>query len=377
MGQALRPDVVDEPPVLQIAGLCKRYGHGEVLRGIDLALMLIEVVALVGCRSVGRDELRRDQPHGVVQGLEQPRPVVGARAGFSADHTGRQRRGQLVLLVALHGWQDQLGLASFIDTMTRKSVLGEVNTNGQNRYGRPLPNELMGDRTSHRGTWLPIAATRLIRDGEVLFIVRANPMPESTQTKLALAQRQLETAIGLFVSRRDRVSAITLAGAADGILHGLVLKAGKQPFADYAMGVRKAMSGETPAKAKYARHINDKLNINDLKHMDEGTSDEVTLDIDISALGSILKAIANHQTLVPEHPNFIQALLQWTWMFYDGKKIVKDEPFVEPAGREVMKWYAARPSEVKEMEARFAKKYQATLKIQDKQPWVPVATNPL
>lgn len=113
-------------------------------------------------------------------------------------------------------------------------------------------------------------------------------MPETTQSKLALAQQQLETAIGLFVSRRDRVSAITLAGAADGILHGLVLKAGMQPFSDYAMGVREAMSGETPAKAKYARHINDKLNINDLKHMDEGASDEVTLDIDISALGSIL-----------------------------------------------------------------------------------------
>ena len=75
-------------------------------------------------------------------------------------------------------------------------------------------------------------------------------MPE----KLALAQQQLETAIGLFVSRRDRVSAITLAGAADGILHGLVIKAGKAPFADYAMEVREALSGETPAKAKFARH---------------------------------------------------------------------------------------------------------------------------
>lgn len=190
-------------------------------------------------------------------------------------------------------------------------------------------------------------------------------MPESTQTKLALAQRQLKTAIGLFVSRRDRISAITLAGAADGILHGLVLKAGKQPFSDYAMCVREAMSGETPAKAKYARHINDKLNINDLKHMDEGASDEVTLDIDISALGSILKAIANHHTLVPEHPEFIQAMLQWTWMFYDWKRIVEDEPFVEPAGKEVMKRYAERPPEVKEMEARFAKKYQAALKNQD------------
>ncbi len=80
-------------------------------------------------------------------------------------------------------------------------------------------------------------------------------MAELTLKKLVLAQQQLETAIGLFVSRKDRISAISLAGAADGILHGLVLKAGKKPFADYAMGVREALSGETPAKAKFAKHI--------------------------------------------------------------------------------------------------------------------------
>lgn len=183
-------------------------------------------------------------------------------------------------------------------------------------------------------------------------------MPESTHKKLALAQQQLETAIGLFISRKDRISAISLAGAADGILHGLVLKAGKLPFADYAMGVREALSGETPAKAKFAKHINDQLKINDLKHMDEGGSDEVTFDPDVSALGAILKAIANHRILVTTHPPYIQAMLQWTWMFYDGKKIKEDEPFQNPAGERVMKSYAERPDEVKKMEARLSKKYQ-------------------
>ena len=155
-------------------------------------------------------------------------------------------------------------------------------------------------------------------------------MPEQTISKLNLAQRQLEAAIGLFVSRRDRVSAITLAGAADGILHGLVLKAGKLPFADYALGVREALSGETPPKAKFAKHINDRLNINDLKHMDEGSSEEVSIDVDMSALGAILKAIANHRTLVPDDPPFIKGMLQWTWMFFDGQNIVEDEPYEKP-----------------------------------------------
>jgi len=187
-------------------------------------------------------------------------------------------------------------------------------------------------------------------------------MPEITKTKLALAQEQLATAIALFVSRRDRVSAITLAGAADGILHGLVLKAGKQPFSDYALAMSEAMAGQTPPRAKFSKHINDKLNINDLKHMDEGDADDVTLDLDLSALGAILKAIANHHTLVPQHPDFINAMLQWTWMFYDGKKITENEPFTEPAGKEVMKWYGNRPEKIKKMETKFAAKYQALFK---------------
>ena len=146
-------------------------------------------------------------------------------------------------------------------------------------------------------------------------------MAEINTTKLALAQQQLETAIGLFVSRRDRISAITLAGAADGILHGLVLKEGEQPFSDYAMSVAEVLTKETPAKAKYAKHINDTLNINDLKHMDENDENDIHLDPDKSALGAIMKAIANHHILVPKHPDFIMAMLQWSWMFYDGENI--------------------------------------------------------
>lgn len=183
-------------------------------------------------------------------------------------------------------------------------------------------------------------------------------MPEKTITKLALAQQQLETAIGLFVSRRDRISAITLAGAADGILHGLVLKAGKQPFADYALGVAEALTGQTPAKAKYAKHINDKLNINDLKHMDADGAEEIEFEADLSALGAILKAIANHHKLVPEHPDFIKAMLYWAWMFYDGEKITEDEPHTEPGGQTILNKYAERPTEIRAMEARYASKWR-------------------
>ena len=96
------------------------------------------------------------------------RPVVGAGAGLHADHAGRQRRDQLVQLVARHGGPNQLGLADLIDAMHRENILGEVNTYGQNRHGLPLPNKLMRVRTSHRGTSMPYSTFAWApRDGEV------------------------------------------------------------------------------------------------------------------------------------------------------------------------------------------------------------------
>ena len=85
---------------------------------------------------------------------------------------GVQRPGRLGLAQGLHGLADLLVgvLAGLVDAVNRKHVLGEVDTHGQNRHVLPLPNALMGNRTSHRGTWLPLAATRLVRDGEVPFI---------------------------------------------------------------------------------------------------------------------------------------------------------------------------------------------------------------
>lgn len=73
-------------------------------------------------------------------------------------------------LSARHCRPHQFGLAGLVDAVDRENVLGEVNADGQNRHGLPLPNAWMRDRTSLRGTWLPLAATRLVRDGQVPFI---------------------------------------------------------------------------------------------------------------------------------------------------------------------------------------------------------------
>lgn len=110
------------------------------------------------------------QAHGVAQALEQPRPVVGAGAGFHADHAGRQRGHQFCQLRPRHIRAHQRRLTRLINAVQGKHVLGEIDTQIQNGHGLPLSSELMRNRTSHRGTELPVAASRLARDGEVPFI---------------------------------------------------------------------------------------------------------------------------------------------------------------------------------------------------------------
>ena len=53
---------------------------------------------------------------------------------------------------------------------SHKNVLCQIDAKRHNGHGLPLSSELMRDRTSHRGTELPVAAMRLVRDGEVPFI---------------------------------------------------------------------------------------------------------------------------------------------------------------------------------------------------------------
>src|SRR6186713_3107780 len=93
--------------------------------------------------------------------------MMRSRAGLHANGARRQRGHQLMQPGTLHARAHQYCLAVLVDSVDRKNVLGEVDPNEQNSHGLPLPSELMRVRTSHRGTSLPVAATRLVRDGEV------------------------------------------------------------------------------------------------------------------------------------------------------------------------------------------------------------------
>jgi hypothetical protein len=145
-------------------------------------------------------------------------------------------------------------------------------------------------------------------------------MTTHTDRRLELAEKQLETAIGLYVSGGDKFSVITLAGAADVILCRLVLNAGLENFTEIMIRQSSddCLSNET--RASHGRQINDTLYINDLKHMDVGEDGYIVMDVDGCALGAISKALANYVKIAGREKNFVKAFLAWVRLNLDPKK---------------------------------------------------------
>lgn len=145
-------------------------------------------------------------------------------------------------------------------------------------------------------------------------------MTVQTYSRMQLAENQLETAIGLFVSGRDRFSVITLAGAADVILSRLVLNLGKENFTDVMIRKHSEECITKETRACGGSKINETLHINDLKHMDAGEDGYVIMDIEECALAAILKALANCVQIVGHERDYIKAFLAWVRLNLDSEK---------------------------------------------------------
>lgn len=142
-----------------------------------------------------------------------------------------------------------------------------------------------------------------------------------SHSKFDIAAKQLESAIGLFISNRDRFSAITLAGAADTILNQLLLNEGKENFTDYSRKKEAEKIGLLRTRGEHGKEINDVLRINALKHMDKNDDDYIEMDLDECALAAISKAVANYVDLAGKEAEFIQAFLYWVKLNVDPKRL--------------------------------------------------------
>jgi len=98
--------------------------------------------------------------------------------------------------------------------------------------------------------------------------------------KSDIAQTQLETAVDIFLKGFSHHSVITLAGAASGILDGLLLAAGKEPFIDYSRRAHAARQGQMPGRVKFVHYIEKRFGISSHKHLCETDDDPIKPDLE-------------------------------------------------------------------------------------------------
>lgn len=131
-----------------------------------------------------------------------------------------------------------------------------------------------------------------------------------------MAVNQLETAIVLFLTNIDKLSAITLAGAADVIFCELVNREGKQNFTDL---LRDKENGKRN-REEIGTEINDLLCINALKHFDKDDEECIVIDVNECAVAAILKALANYNMLDGKNDTLINVFRFWVRTNLDPQK---------------------------------------------------------
>ncbi|KDB07244.1 hypothetical protein LIG30_3490 [Burkholderia sp. lig30] len=151
--------------------------------------------------------------------------------------------------------------------------------------------------------------------------------------KSDIARSQLETAVDIFLKGLSYHSVITLAGAASGILDGLLLAASKEPFIDYARRVHAELQGQMPGRVKTAHYIEQRFGISAHKHLHETDTETVELDLERQAANALTKAIGDYIELNGQEEPFVKAFLQWSWVTMDGQALMKKYAEVPPKMR--------------------------------------------
>jgi ABC-type multidrug transport system ATPase subunit len=131
--QTLPSEKTDDQPLIQIAGVRKRYGSKWVLKGVNLTVAKGETVALLGANGAGKSTLMR-----IVAGLSQPDRGEVHLGGVSTKRAGHELRRYIglvghapLLYDGLSGLENMNFFAGMYDILNPEarieSVLREVD----------------------------------------------------------------------------------------------------------------------------------------------------------------------------------------------------------------------------------------------------------
>ena len=127
-------------------------------------------------------------------------------------------------------------------------------------------------------------------------------------TQIEAAERQLDRAISLFLIEKDYISAVTLAGAAEGILGEALKKTRKLFFYGILrLVLKKTFLSIFNTEEKLDQHLNGIRN--SLKHFDGDMNKQIEHAMDLEAIQMIVRAVGSYGLLTkevtPKSPEFV------------------------------------------------------------------------
>ena len=131
----------------------------------------------------------------------------------------------------------------------------------------------------------------------------------TTLSQIEIAVHQLEKSISFFINEKDFICAITLAGAADGILGGLLKRQGKETTHDqHKDALRKYNHGLTD------KEINDlHLNMvrNDFKHVTREENETKDYALETESILYITRGVSNYILIKRELTTKMIEFINW------------------------------------------------------------------
>ena len=131
----------------------------------------------------------------------------------------------------------------------------------------------------------------------------------TTLSQIEIAVHQLEKSISLFINEKDFICAITLAGAADGILGGLLKRQGKKTTHDqHKEALRKYSHGLTD-KELNDLHLN--MVRNDFKHITREEHETKDYALETESILYITRGVSNYILLKRELTSKMVEFINW------------------------------------------------------------------
>jgi hypothetical protein len=124
-------------------------------------------------------------------------------------------------------------------------------------------------------------------------------MTKETYNRLDLAKGQLDTALELFLDKKNYSSAITLAGAAEEIFGDALRLNNKKPALDNSYDLTAELHTRFHSTTLNKKNYTDKENFarNALKHLQNDKGVSITIDLEEAACWMLVRAIQNGREL--------------------------------------------------------------------------------